>query len=179
MEMMVHYYYVHWHEDDSLGVAWAPDDPALDVVLAEPESVHDWIPISFTLKDGGFADYQANSLGRRLCSERLMRIMENNRADADRIQWLPCTVTAHGGEERPYFVLHVPVHYDVLDKKRTLFSGVDCVVRPCLDTPAVDGHRVFALPRCKVRLMLASVVKQAIESAGCTGLEFSRVLTNG
>ena len=173
------YYYMHWHEDEMLGVAWSPDDPAMDKLLTEPVAIVHWKPIPFTLKDGGFADYQGNSLAVRLCSEKLRGIIENNRAQVDPVQWLPCTVTANGDEERPYFILHTPASYDILDKKQTLFAGGDFVVRACLDVAAVGEHRVFALPGCKVRLMLASVVKQAIESAGCTGLEFSRVLTNG
>ena len=114
--MMVHYYYMHWHEDDSLGVGCAADDPALDRLLSEPRAIVGWQQIDFILRDGTFADYQANTLGLRLCSETLRNILDENRAQGDSIQWLPCTVADHSGEKRRYFVLHVPTAHSVLDR---------------------------------------------------------------
>ena len=63
---MTDFFYLHWHEDELLGVGYAPDDPALDRILAKPKRVVNWRPIAFVLKDGAFADYQANNLGLRL-----------------------------------------------------------------------------------------------------------------
>ena len=175
---MTDFFYLHWHEDEMLGVGYAPDDPALDDLLAESEPVLHWRPIAFVLKGGGFADYQANNLGVRVCSEKLMGIIERARAEVDDLQWLAAAVKAHDGETRPYFVLHVPASYDVLDRKRTIFAGGDFVVRACLDVAAVARYRVFSLPGDTLRLILAGEVKDAIESAHCNGMEFSRVLTN-
>ena len=159
-------------------MAWAPDAPTLDVLLAEPSPVLDWKPLSFTLRGGAFADYQANTLAIRLCSERLMDTVEANRADGDAVQWLPSTVTNDSGETRAYFVLHIAAAHDVLDKKRTLFARGDFVVRACLDESLVARHRVLGLPGCVHSLIVEAQIREALESAGCTGLEFSRVLTN-
>ena len=176
--MTKRYFYVHWHEDDSLGMAWAPDNPALDVLLAKPEPVQDWTPISFTLREGAFADYQANALAIRLCSKKFMDAVEGNRAEGDAVQWLPSTLTDDSGETRAYCVLHIAAAQDVLDKKRTLYAGGDLVVRACLDESLVANHSVLGLPGCVHSLIVDAVIREALESVGCSGLEFSRVLTN-
>ena len=108
-----------------------------------------------------------------------MDIVEANRADGDAVQWLPSTLTNESGETTACFVLHFAAAYDVLDNERTLFAGGDFVVRACLDESLVARHRVLRLPRSVHSLIVEARIREAIESAGCTGLEFSRVLTNG
>jgi len=175
---MTDFFYLHWHEDELLGVGYAPDDPALDRILAKPKRVVNWRPIAFVLKDGAFADYQANNLGLRLCSKKLMSIFEHTRAEVDDLQWLAATIETENGESRRYVVLHVPTTYEVLDKDRTIFAGEDFVVKACLDESAVREHCVLGLPGCVHTLIVATEVKEAIELAECTGVEFSRVPTN-
>jgi hypothetical protein len=172
--MVSEYFYLQFLEGPTLGVGYAP--PNVECHLPTRGGVVDpWCAIPFALRDGGFADYQANNLGIFLCSSRMHHVISEAISGVDRIQWLEASVS-DGKEQRPYFVMHLPERVDVLNKKKSIWAG-DFVVKPVLDLGAIGSHRVFSYPGTAQRVIVSSEVKSAIEAFGLIGMEFSRVST--
>jgi hypothetical protein len=175
---MTNYFYIHYSEEnDEFGVGYAPKDMEFDF-LDTPKTVHSWKPITLFLKEGEFSDYLANDLGWRLCSEKLMHVIERCRGESDAIVWLPLYVEDAYGNKKPYFVLHLPDKLDILDKEKTIFVTGEVIVKGVLDSSKVEGRCVFSFPGDMLRLIVAQEVKEIIEQAGCTGIEFSKVPVN-
>jgi hypothetical protein len=167
------YFYLHFANDPQHAVALAPDDPDLDKRLAGHGVVTDWSVLRFQLEPGEISDYLGNSFAYRLCSEKLMAILETARARIDSVQWLPAVVTRDGVDHR-YSILHFPEVPEVLDLSRTLMAG-PVIVKAHLDRKLVDGHRLFGFPEETVRLVVADDVKRQIEAGSCSGIVFSSV----
>lgn len=166
--------YLHFADEESLAVALAPDDPELEVRLANGGWIHDWKALRFQVGDGLITDYLANSFAFRLCSIRLRETLDSHRAPADIVQWLPAIVTTHMGQELTYSILHFPEVPNVLNLGKSILAG-PMIVKACLDRELVDGHRIFSFPQETLRLVIADDVKKAVETAGCGGMKFSKV----
>lgn len=155
------------------GVAYALD---YDDILFLPYSglVENWTPLHFELRDGGYADYLSSDICQRFCSERFRSLLDLHATEHDEIQWLE-TVIRKGSAERPYYILHFPNPPKVLDKRHTIFSVGDAVVKPILSKKKAVKHAIFSFPKDEgVCLFISEEVKSAIEAAGITGIEISR-----
>lgn len=144
-------------------------------VLAEPGLVEDWEPLELVLREGSPTDYLANNLGVRLCSKRMRTAIEAASAGADQFQWLDAQVMDESGNVHTYYVLHFPTLPDVLDPDRTIKSRGWFVVMPVIAGSRVGAHRAFSFPGGSSRMIVANDVRQAIEQAGCTGVDFAAV----
>ena len=124
------------------------------------------------LRDGIFADYLANELGGRLCSQRLKEVIELHKSPSDEIGWLQVDVV--GDKQRmPYALLHFPSNADVLDISKTKFVG-SLIIKPTFDKLKVQKHRIFGLPSEEShRTYVSAAMRLAIEAAEMTGLGFS------
>ncbi|MBC7251339.1 MAG: hypothetical protein H5T62_13760 [Anaerolineae bacterium] len=171
MAVRKRYYFITWVEEEALGIGYAEEGYQFDF-LSEGRYYPDWEPVLFTLKDGGYADYQANDLGWPLCSEKLKRIIEQHALPDDNIQWLAAKVVGPGGEQRDYYILHLSERPDVLDKERTLFAEGDVVVKPYFSAKAIGSHRVFSFHGGQFRVIVSAEIRDAILSANCTGIDF-------
>lgn len=176
MAVRKRYYFITWVEEEALGIGYAEEGYQFDF-LSEGRYYPDWEPVLFTLKDGSYADYQANDLGWPLCSEKLRKIIEQNASLDDSIQWLAARVVGPGGEQRGYYILHLPERLDVLDKKRTLFAEGDVVVKPYFSVEAIGSHRVFSFHGGQFRVVVSAEVRNAILSESCTGIDFYEART--
>jgi hypothetical protein len=157
---------------EPFGVAYInPTDS--DVSLPENgQQVHKWKVINFDLRMGGFADYLANDLGGRLCSEQLKNIIEANKSLNDSIAWLEAEV-ANATDRRTYWFLYFPINADVLNHKMTKFVG-SLIIKPAFDQSRTQKYNIFGLPEVKgYDIFVSSTMKTAIESAHLTGLSFS------
>ena len=168
------FFYLHFADEEGLAVASAPDDPELDRRLANGGWIDDWSPIRFKLDKGIVVDYLANSFAYRLCSDHLRRTLDRERTPVDVVQWLSAVVSDPMGNELPYSILHFPEVPNVLNLTRSVLSG-PMIVKACLDSHLVDGHRIFSFPQETLRLVIAAEVKAAVESSRCTGMKFSKV----
>ncbi len=170
------FFYVFVDDVEDFAMARAPRNPELDKrVRAGAGWISDWQPLHFTLEEGTIVtDYLANSFAFRLCSERLRDVIDRNRSKDDEVQWLAAPVKARDGVDLLYWVLHFPNDVDVLNASRTLISG-PVIVKAYLDPNRVANHRVMSLPRDSVSLIVADQVKRAVQTAGSTGMKFSRV----
>ncbi|MGQ9683062.1 MAG: imm11 family protein [Anaerolineae bacterium] len=175
MAMKARFYRMLWREDPALGVGYAQGEFGLDLVK-EDETYEQWVPVTFVLRDGGYADYQANDFAVRLCSERLRHLIDMHAAPNDVRQWLEAIVVGPGGEAREYHILHLPEPADVLDKRRTLYAEGEFVMKPHLNAARASGRHVFIFPTGGTTAVIVSAkARDAIISARCTGMEFSSV----
>jgi hypothetical protein len=174
MEVKAQYYFMLSVADKALGVAYAPPECRFDLI-GEGLSPEHWEPVTFLLKDGGFADYQVNDLSWHLCSERLRLVIDTHASAQDVRQWLSAIVIGPGGEAQRYHILHLPERPDVLDKRRTLYAAKDVVVKAHLNARAAAPHHVFSFRGSETRIIVSAEVRSAILSAGCTGVDFLRV----
>lgn len=172
---MTDYFYLHLRDQPDTGVAHGTDDAGRDEWLAAPGPVEGWTNLELTLLSGNLTDYLANDVGVRLCSKLLRDLIDEHRAIQDELQWLEASVANNGGQIHRYFVLHLPSYPDVLHPTRTITARGGFVVKAVLDRTAVEGRTVFSFPGGTETLIVSSELKRAIESAGCTGVDFSRV----
>lgn len=172
---MSEFFFLHLLDRDGAPVAYGVDDPDRDQILAEPGTVDDWDALELEVKGGEPTDYLANNVGVRLCSARLRDVIEQQRCDDDRLQWLEVQVVDEAGVKHPFFVLHLVSHPDVLDPQRTITARGSFVVKPVLSGAKAVGHRVFSFAGATTRLVIADVVRRAILDAGCTGVDFAKV----
>lgn len=171
---MDRYYKMLFAGADGFGAAYAPDRSDDAFFLPYSGVVGEWSTIKLNLSRGSFPDYLGSDLGCRLCSESLMRILQTMASDSDDLQWLDVLVRADN-ESRHYFILHFPNPPDVINKTLSILAD-DFVVKPVLSRQATSGHRVFGFPGGgNLPLFVSQRVKEAIESARCTNIEFLEV----
>lgn len=169
--MKKRYYFLDWLEKEKLGVAYAEEGYEFDLLL-ENRYYSVWTPVTFLLKDGGYADYQANDLGWPLCSDKLKSIIDLYISVNDIIQWLDVQIIASSRESRVYHILHLPQRPDVLDKKRTLFAGQDVIVKPYFRRNVITKYNVVSFYGGGFRVIVSSELRKAISSSNCTGVDF-------
>lgn len=170
---MAEYYRISYCEDEG-GVAYALDH---DDIIYLPYSglVKDWQPLHFEIRDGGYADYLPSDICQRFCSEKLRLLFDSCKTEYDEIQWLE-TYIRKDEEERVYYILHFPnPPKKILDKKNTIYAARNHVVKPVLSQEHAAKHAVFTFPTNTVYMFISEEVKAAIEAAGITGIEISRV----
>ena len=175
---MDRYYSLTYPEEYDYGIGYAPDGVEFDL-LPEEGDVVSWSPITFMLKDGGFADLQANDLGWLMCSRKLMSICDGHGSAEDQLQWLPVVVAAESGEQRGYFVLHFIRRPDVVDMERSLLAPGRFVVKPVLSRRAIGPHQLFSFPGGESIVYVSAKLKGEIEETSCTGVDFCAALLSG
>jgi len=167
------YYYLERIEDPAFGVGYTSKSYSFDT-LSEGKYYSDWDIVTFYLRDGGFADYQANDLDWPLCSAKLKAIIDTNTSPLDHIQWLSAKVVSVDGMEREYFILHIPERVDMIDRQKSTYAG-DFVVRPYFNILAIGEHQVFSFPGGEFSVIVSERIKNAVLANGCVGIDFSEI----
>jgi hypothetical protein len=170
----MNYYYMGIRQDRTDGIAYVPKGTPL-FPLPETGWVECWAPIVLMLRDGDFSDYLANDRAFALCSRKLHDILDRTKSESDEIQWLPAVVRKEGGEEREYFILHLPQAHDILDKERTVFGPYDTIIKPVISRKLAEGHHVFTFVGTRgYRFFVSDRVRRAIQAAKSMGMSFER-----
>jgi hypothetical protein len=168
------YYDILFKDDRSLGVAYTINKSDADFDLPYLGKVVKWSPMILDLRNGEYPDYLASNLGLRICSQRMKEVLEEKATKYDELQWLEVRIRK-GKEERSYYILHFPNPPDVLNKTASILVDEDVVVKPVLSPSLTKIHSVFCYPYSSITLFISSEVKDAIEAAGLTGVEISKV----
>ncbi len=120
-------------------------------------------------------------------------MIEAGRGPDDAVEWHPVTVNGLG-QSRTYYVLHLPVIRPMLDERRSKFYYIDReklkqrlgvaelpdtilvrrVIQYSFNADALAGCHVFGREDSSFDWFVSGTLKQAIEAAGCTGLEFDQ-----
>jgi hypothetical protein len=166
-------YQMTYSEDDdyaSFGVAYSMDSEFFQMPYSGTK-VESWTTKDLHLRNGGFADYLANDLGVRLCSQKLRKIIDEINTAQDFIQWLPVNVLNEGGAKQ-YSILHFPVNVPVVNREKSLIVG-DMLVKAVLNKDVAEKLTIFTLPNEPGRtIYVSSSLKKLIEDSKCTGISF-------
>ena len=169
---MTKIYQILFDDKGVYGVAESTENSDL-FILPNEGVIEDWEPLRLKITEGEFADYLANDLGVRLCSENLKNLLQKHATHYDKIQWLPVEVEKDE-EIRIYSILHFPKSPDILNHNNSIYAG-DFVVKPVFLKEAISRNNVFSyLKAGNLKLFISEPVKLAIEDERCTGMEISR-----
>jgi hypothetical protein len=159
------------------GIASPPGDLSNIEDLPMIGYIENWIPLHFSLEDGGFADYQGNSPVFRMCSLKMKIILDENKGPEDEIQWLKSFVKGEHGEEREYYILHFPQFYDTVDWEKSIVHKNEPhrVIKPVFSRKKIEGkHKVFNYPESTLGIVITEDIKKKLETAKCTCIVFSK-----
>lgn len=170
--MQKNFYYLMMTEDEAGAIALAPKE--VDTTLWSEINKLKELPFNFVVVKGVMQDYLANNRGLLLFSEKLSRILAKF-AD-QQVHWTSVNVMYESGGTLNYNALSFLGDHDVLHNERTLYNKVNGkVIKGVISLDKVQGLDLFVLPSCHRRFIVSEKVKQEIEQAGCTGVEFSKV----
>lgn len=156
------------------GVAYGPPDEEDFWAPEVGEKVNDWKCLKLKMSEGEFADYLANDLGLRLCSERLKRVLVPFCKENQHVIWLPVEVVNARGQLQCYYALHFLKGLKALDSQKSVLVD-DLVVKPVFRSEFDLDSMIFGLPKQGGTLWFVSAdVKIQIEAEGITGLAFSK-----
>ena len=137
--------------------------------------IDDWSPPVLTMGLGYYADYMVQLGVLRVgcaCSEKMRRVIDLVRSPLDRIQWLPVIARA-AREERTYYLLHFIEIPDLLNWDASIKSPDGSIVKPVFSRAKLGGHRIFTALNSRFNEhYVTPEVKDAIEGAKCTGVQF-------
>lgn len=91
--------------------------------------------------------------------------------------WLPVNVFTSSGEKVRYYALHISELADVLDIEKTEFVA-ERIFSPHLSQKKIAGRDIFMFRRGTCCSVVSETVKDALEAAGITGLDFGEVPTS-
>ena len=165
------------YEKKEYGVAYSVKDSDPDILPKGGNWVDNWEDIVYKLEDGGSADYLADDLGARLCSERLRGVVDENKSETDKIQWLRAMVLDAEDQKREYYILHFPEDFPIVNKNKSLISG-QTIIKPVLDIKVIRGHNIARIPISSIhggRYFVSDTLRKAIKKAKITGIGFLQV----
>lgn len=141
------------------------------------------ITFSFDPSEGTRAtDYLANNLGWFIVSYKMKRVLD--RLDGDRVQYFPVSVVNKVSLEKieDYFVANILDVRDALNLEHSQYSVFDLdgekiysVHKYALNERDVEGAHVFKLKGDEIPIFVSEAFKDAVESEGLTGIDFSAV----
>lgn len=114
-------------------------------------------------------DWVATIDSVRLVSPVVRRVFDEHAGPADEFQWLPATVTTSTGESLPYWVLHFPTWFDVLDEAHSNWGPSGLPMRWVLSRAKLEDHHVVTVPRLIELVIVTEPVLDALQQAGVTG----------
>lgn len=162
-------YFIMESEDyDNYGFAFSAENIS-PKEIQNWEETKPWLPISFELKDGEFADYLVNDLNIPLCSSKLKQIIQDIVAKNDSILWRPIFVNSNGKSIEYYYLKLKKILIDVIDidksekQNNTIFN------------PYFIEEKIEDIFRCDFDLnylFVSEKLKEAIIQSEITGIGF-------
>ena len=162
-------YFIMESEDyDNYGFAFSAENIS-PKEIQNWEETKPWLPISFELKDGEFADYLVNDLNIPLCSSKLKQIIQDIVAKNDSILWRPICVNSNGKSIEYYYLKLKKILIDVIDidksekQNNTIFN------------PYFIEEKIEDIFRCDFDLnylFVSEKLKEAIIQSEITGIGF-------
>jgi ribosomal protein L24E len=140
--------------------------------LRENQRITDWELLQCEIIEGaGFYDYQANTHGFRLCSQKLKDVLENGKNPEDKIQWLEATITWNN-ETRLYYVLHFYETVDVFDYERSGWDGKFFNKPKVFLKEKIKNHNVFSTYVDSLCILVKPEIIKEIKRQKLTGMVY-------
>ena len=141
-------------------------------------------PLKFKINPGRFSgqagDFQFNSCGFLLFSDKLRIIIEKRLTDIDNPKWFPAKVTDVDGVTMDYSILYLFDKPDFLDYHNSTFvQGTDHPIKKRFDLERIGERLLFNSTKLGVSLCVHDIVRKEIKKAGCTGMYFFKIHTAG
>ena len=167
-------------DDAPVAVRLFEHDYDLGDKVWNPGEVADWSVLEFKLEGKELRDYMVTNATFRLFSGHLAQIIHEHKGERDAIQWLDVDLlNPLDGMSHPYYLLHFTEYRDVLDPEETVTAaGGDLIVKPVLHAGKVAERNIFSYQGGFEIVFVSEVLKEAIEEAGCKGVEFSPAPTS-
>jgi hypothetical protein len=141
-------------------------------------------PIEFKISQGRFSgnigDFQLNSCGFLLLSEKLRRVIEKFLNNNDNPKWFPAKVIDLDGNYYTYSILHFFGNIDFLDIKNSTFvPGTDLPIKRRFDLKKIGERNIFIPSVSEPQLCVHEIVKEEVEKENCTGIYFYNIHNPG
>ena len=179
------YYYLTGDEKSKVGNA-DPLDANLhwDYFENKPPTFQLNEPLKFKINQGRFSgrtgDFQFNSCGFNLFSDKLRQIFEKYLTDLDKPRWFPAQVTDLDEKTHKYSILYLFEKHDFLDHdKSTFVTGTDHPIKKRFDLSKIGDRLIYAPNQLASSLCVHDIVRKAIKQVNCTGIYFYKIHTAG
>ena len=179
------YYYLAGDEKSSVGNA-DPLDAALhwDYFENKESTFQLAEPLKFRINQGRFSgetgDFQFNSCGFSLFSNKLRKIFEKHLTEIDKPKWFPAQVIDLTDTIHEYSILHLFEKRDFLDHgKSTFVPGTDQPIKKRFDLKKINERLVYSAGTLGSSLCVHDIVRKEIKQAKCTGIYFFKIHTPG
>ena len=179
------YYYLTGDEKSTVGNAEPVDDKlGWDFFENKDSSFKLSQPLRFKINErrfsGTIGDYQFNSCGFLLFSNKLRTIFEKHLTDIDNPKWFDAIVIDSEGKEHYYYILYLFNKVDFLDRdKSTFVAGTDHPIKKRYDIDRIGNRLIYNSNTLGTSLCVHDIVRKDIKKSDCSGLYFYKVHTAG
>ncbi|OAQ41458.1 hypothetical protein A5893_17360 [Pedobacter psychrophilus] len=179
------YYYLTGDEKSNVGNA-DPEDSTIrwDYFENKDKNFNLTDPLKFKINarrfSGQTGDYQFNSCGFLLFSDKLRTTIVQYLTDIDNPKWFPAKLTDLDGVTTDYSILHLFKKHDFLDyQKSTFVEGTDHPIKKRFDLEKIEDRLIFNAKILGVSLCVHDIVRKDIKKSNYTGLYFYKIHTAG
>lgn len=198
---MKKYYCVYWKDNAEVASAFYEGKNQLGYELISELEGKNEMPLDFKLmkikeKKNGLTidddtemlkniwqDYQPNSLGWPIMSEKFKSVIEESLTGNEQIDWITCNLK-NKDETRKYYILRFNMKRDVLDRKKTLFMDKEKegVIKPVFSFSKIKNCNIFPRPssydfwKIPSSFYVSEDVKKKIQKEKLIGIELEKAL---
>ncbi len=146
------------------------------LVIPQKCKVSNWRPPLFLVKksDGIIADYIFSGVGGRFCSDKLKKVIEENKLEIEIIEWLPVDIFIEETKETiRYHHLHFLKPADCLNLEYCKFIDKE-LAAPFYSYKKIKRRNIFNCPEGyeTIITIVSQDMLEALEQAEITGLSF-------
>jgi hypothetical protein len=179
------YYYLTGDDKSNVGNA-DPEDESIHWDYFENKDMNFSLtePLKFKIDPGRFSgqtgDFQFNSCGFLLFSDKLRTIIEKHLTDIDNPKWFAAKVTDMHGLTKDYSILYLFNKPDFLDYINSTFvKGTDHPIKKRFDLDKIGDRLIFNSKRLGVSLCVHDIVRKDLKKSENTGLYLYKIHTSG
>jgi len=137
------------------------------------ESADQWGELRLILDDGVVTDLPPTELIGRVCSPKLVEVINQFRPN---VLWLP-VILQRGTTEYTYYFMHFVNVPDVMDHEKTVYAGGNVFTAHISLAKAAHLPVICFRPLGKITFVRGDV-RDAIQKAGCMGIEFEMIASS-
>lgn len=146
------------------------DDYALWDLIESPQAEVLWRPLQLIASEGKLGDLPPCDLIGRICSQKLASVI---RDVVSVVTWLPVNISNYTGVHN-YSFMHFPEIVSITDPYKSTMAGGRILV-PYIVESLIEQVSIMALEPLANSVVITSRIKNAIEEAGCEGVEFIKL----
>ena len=178
------YYYLTGDEKSKVGSADPVDNLHWDFFENRDFNFELTEPLTFKINEGRFpgtvGDYQFNSCGFNLFSDKLRIVIEKYLTDIDRPKWFPARVLDMENHLYNYSILYFFDKSDFLDKEKSTFvPGTDHPIKMRYDLNKIGDRLIYRPYKYGTHLCVHDIIRKEIKKTEMKGIYFYKVHTAG